>query len=489
MKALSHIFTATAACLLFVGGTASAVGMGYGQAAATGMAGAYTASATGIHAAYWNPANLAAFRFRSPGVEVGIINTGFKIGNDGIAWGDFVDWTADEVLTTEEIQKALGQLSGSSVAVHQSAEIGMPFSVAVGQYSVSFGIVQMVDLGISRGFLDMIADDPSPDFTDEQAILDRYNESKAGNVIRDLSGMKADFWALATFGVSHARLIDVDPFDRFAVGGTINYYAASPRMRIVKSSGQAVVYPNGWDTDAQLVMELAGASLKRTTDEWGDKETDFEAEGFAAWGLGFNVGVAGTWNKDLDFSVALHNIPLRKITWKTAERRTYTIQNDEPINAKAMFDDKPDGMDTIDYLDSLFAPTGGKVSQYEQLSSISAAAPAYLRAGVQKDFFARMLTLGVDIEQGFNETAITSTTPRLATGVEVRPLGGWLPLRAGMSIGGKTGHFASLGFGLHAGFFEVDMGFVKEGAFTPFEVPFSGSSTGLGMAMEMKLSF
>lgn len=489
MRALSFVITATAACLLFVGGTASAAGLGSGRAAAIGMAGAYTASATGTHAAYWNPANLAAFKYRSPRVEIDLLNLGLKAGNDGIAWSDFVGWADDEVITTEEIQKALGKLSGNSLAVNQSVEIGIPFAMQVGRYAVSFSVVQMAELGLSRGIFDMISDDPSPDFADRQAILDRYEQSKAGNVVRDLSGMKADVWAMATFGISHARLIDVDPFDRFAVGGTINYYHASPRMRIIKSSGQAVMYPNGWDTNAELVTEFAGASFTRTTDMWGDTDTEFDVDPLGGWGLGFNLGVAGTWHKRLDFSVALHNIPLRKITWNMAERRTYTLRNESPINVKMMFDDKPEGMDTIDYLDSLYAPTGGSVSQYEKLSSISAAPPTYLRAGVTRDFFGQLLTLGVDIEQGFNETAITSTTPRLATGVEVRPLGKWVPLRAGMSVGGKTGHYASLGFGLHAGWFEFDMGFVKQGAFTPFEVPFVASSTGLGVAMEMKLSF
>jgi hypothetical protein len=492
------------ACLLAFGGEAQAVGMGFGQAEALGMAGAYTASASGIHAPFWNPANLAAFP--GPTVELGIFNTGILVGNDGIKWGDIVDWTADDVLSIDEIKQSLDQFPGNSVSVHQNLEFGVPFSLTIGHYAVSMSFVEMIEVGLSRGLIDMISDDPSPDFSDEQAILDRYEQSKNGEVVRDLSGMKTDIWGLATVGFSYARLVDIPTLDLFAVGGTINLYGATPRLRIVESSGQTIVRPNSWDTDATLVMELAGAQILRSTDEFGEKETDFSYDSFGGWGLGFNLGVAGRWDYDIDFSVALHNIPLRKITWSSAERRTFRVRNDNPVNAQTLFDGTPDKLDefgnpvfdrfgdpekqnTLDYLDTLLAPAGEKVANTELLSSVTAAPPSYLRAGVKKDFLGRLVTVGVDIEQGFNETAISSTTPRMAVGTVLRPLGNWIPIRAGMSIGGRTGHFATLGTGLHAGFFHLDFSLMKEGAFTPFEVPFAGFSTGVGFALEMKLSF
>lgn len=493
MRNTGIISAAIAVALLFSGSTAHAVGIGFGQARATGMAGAYTALATGTHAPNWNPANLATRQ--GPSFELGILNMGVLVGNDGLKWGDFVDWTSDEVLTTEEIQSALNQFPGSSVSIHQSFEFGMPVSMAIGRYALTWNALMMTEIGLSRGVVDMISDDPSPDHDygtpeGQQAIIDHFNESQAGNVVRDLSGMKSDAWMLSTVGISHARRINVPQFDLFAVGGTLNFYAASPRFRIVESSGQAVSRGFTWDTDARLVMELGGASIERTTDAFGDKSTDFEADGFPAWGLGFNVGVAGTWEEDLDFSAALHNIPLRKITWNTAERRTFHIRNDEVFNAKT-FTDAPDGMSTIDYLDSLLAPAGESVHTREKLGSISAAAPSYLRAGIAKQFYAQRITWTLDVEQGFNTTAVTSTTPRVSSGIEYRPFGRIWPLRAGMSVGGRPGHFATLGTGLHLGFLRFDVGLVKQGAYTPFEVPFpfAGASKGVGFAMDLRLSF
>ena len=505
MKKLTQIIGAVAVCLTLSVPQAHAVGMGYSQAEATGMAGAYSAFADGIHAPYWNPANLAA---RSgPNVEIGLFNLGVLVGNDGIGWSDYIGWVDDGVLTTSEVQSALDQFPGSSLSIHESLEFGAPFSMAIGRWAFSWSFVQMVEIGLARGFVDMITDDPLADVdvndvaARDQAILDRYNDAEAGNIVRDLSGMKADVWAMSTLGISHGRLIDVPMFERFAVGGSFNVYLAGPRMRIVRSEGEAVVRGNTWDADALVQMELSGAEITTTEDSvwqsdyfgggghWEqNSEREFSVDQPVAWGLGVNIGAAGTWQDEIDFSVAIMNLPIRMITWTTGERRTFHIQNDTDVNAKSMFDDKPDGQDMLDYLDTLWAPSGAGVASHERLSSTTAAPPTYVRAGAAKDFFGPLLTWTVDIEQAFAETAITSTTPRLSTGAEVRPLGKWVPIRAGMSVGGRTGHFASLGFGIHIPGFQFDTAFVKEGAFTPFEVPFSGASTGVGFAAEMKIS-
>jgi len=476
-------FLYSAALGLFAVSTTRATGMGFGQARATGMAGAYTAVATGIHAPWWNPANLAAFP--GPKLQVGIVNFGFLAGNDGVTYGDFVDWVEDEKLQTTEIQQALNQFPGNSISFHQSAEVGGPLSFVLGRYAFSVGLVQFANWGLPRGIVDAVSD--------SRSASEVYQEAKTTGTRRDLSGVAGEAWAVAVFGLSHARLIDINLFQRFAVGATVNFYAASPRLKVVESTGEVLVRANTWQANSRLVMETAGISVFRETVLENGEETKkirTDGEVFAAWGLGLNLGVAGTWDHNISFSAALHNIPIRKITWKTAERRTLDINNGQKlINAKTVFDNKPEDADMLDYLDTLFAQPGAKVGSFEKLGSTSTTVPAYARVGVARPFFGNFLTWTFDVEQGFSETAITSTTPRVASGVEVRPLGRWLPLRAGMSIGGRAGHFAALGLGVNLWCFQLDVAVVNEGALTPFEVPFTKSARGVGAAAEMKLSF
>jgi hypothetical protein len=487
MKTLKTNLLVIAVVFIF-GSNANATGFSFSQARAAGMGMAYSALATGTHAAAWNPANLAALE--GPRMEIGIIGIGTHFGNDGISYGDFIDWVDDEVLTTAEIQKAANSFSGGSLSLHTNTELGStPLNFVFDRYALSFSTVVMGEVGVPRGIVDLIADD--------RDFATQYQEASTTGTPRQVSGVKADAWVLGKLGFSHARLIDVPMFDRFAAGMTLNWYGASPRVRVVESTGDILVRNTGWETEtAKAVIEFGGMHINRydeitLVDGVLDtvRKTEVENDIIGAWGLGFDLGAAGTWNKVWQFSFAIHNIPLRSLTWNTAERRTYELHTSgREINGMS-FDDKPDGVETLDYLDTLFAAPGSQVETYEELGSLSATVPVIIRAGVARNFLKDKMTWTMDWEQGFSTSAISSTTPRIASGVEYRTLNGWIPLRAGMSIGGRTGHFASIGWGFHLKWFHWDFALVNEGAFTPLEVLFPGRARGLGFATEMKLAF
>ncbi|GEM_PF-1511630 len=454
--------------------------MSFGQARATAMGGAYTAVATGVHAPAWNPANLAFFA--APSTELSLGNLGFFAANDGFSYGDFVGWLDDEVLTTAEIQSALGMFPGGAISIRQTMNVGIPFSVRVKQFAVTGEFMEFVSVGLPRGLFDAIADD--------RDATTAYNDARTSGIPYSLSGIVGDVWAVGVTKFSYARRVPLRYADAFSVGATLNYYRASPRVRVVESVGEVLVRPNTWQTDARLVVETGGLSVKRTTDAFGDKQTDVEFEAANAWGLGCTLGAAGKLDDKTAISAALHNLPLRSIMWNMAERRTYTLDSGSRIiNAKSLIDDKPEGANTLDYLDTLFAAPGSTVERYERINSMKANVPAYLRVGMARsvDLFPAIWT--VDFEQGFSRSTLTSTTPRIAAGIEYLPVGPWVPLRAGMSLGGRSGHFASLGMGFHLRWFHWDLALANEGAYTPFEVPFSKRARGLGFASEMKLAF
>ncbi len=477
----TRIRIAGALASLLLAGAAHAVGLGFSHTRAAGMGMAYTALANGTHASWWNPANLAALP--GPRVEVGLFGFGIHTGNDGVTCGDFIDWTEDELLSREELQDALGMFPGGSLSLRNNTEVSdMLLGISVGRFAFNYGFEIMAEVGVPRGVVDMISDD--------RTHRERYAEARGEGITRQLSGMKADIWGVGIMGFSYAQLFDIPQMDRFAAGVTANVYLASPRLKITRSEGELIVREDTWETETALLqMELGGATIEKTTDAFGDSDYSFETDGIAAWGLGLTIGAAGTWQEVWDVSAAIHNIPVRPITWSSSERRTYELHTDgRTINAETMFEDKPEGMETLDYLDSLFARQGESVETREVLGSLKRVMPPLVRVGMARRFFENKLTWAVDIEQGFVETAISSTTPRIASGVEYKPIGEWIPLRAGMSIGGRTGHFASLGFGFHLKALHWDFAFVNEGAFTPFEVPFMGRARGVGFSTQMKIS-
>jgi hypothetical protein len=91
--------------------------------------------------------------------------------------------------------------------------------------------------------------------------------------------------------------------------------------------------------------------------------------------------------------------------------------------------------------------------------------PATIRLGVAVELhkipWARRilfgeLTAALDYHQGLLNAPGSSTTPRVSLGVEYTPIQ-HVPLRAGVSFGGREGTGVAFGFGVHVGFFRLDL--------------------------------
>ena len=100
----------------------------------------------------------------------------------------------------------------------------------------------------------------------------------------------------------------------------------------------------------------------------------------------------------------------------------------------------------------------------ENGDEFSTKLPAELRFGCSyRD--GRLLLTG-DYHQGFSTSATTNTTPTVAAGAEWMALD-WLPLRAGVTVGGRIDYGTSLGFGLRPGAFVFDFGLLSRGFLLP----------------------
>ncbi len=92
------------------------------------------------------------------------------------------------------------------------------------------------------------------------------------------------------------------------------------------------------------------------------------------------------------------------------------------------------------------------------------------------------LALNGEFEQALSSGWGYNLVPRVAVGLEFRPLG-FLPLRAGMSVGGKLGPVGAAGFGLDFRAIVLDFA-VSYSSLVP-----GNSAKGLGVATGMKISF
>ncbi len=106
--------------------------------------------------------------------------------------------------------------------------------------------------------------------------------------------------------------------------------------------------------------------------------------------------------------------------------------------------------------------------------------PRRLRLGASNQLGAWLLA--GDISQGLDNRAGTTTRTAFSAGAELHALG-WLHPRAGFTVGGLSGQSLSLGLGLLAGPWRLDLAVLNRGTFVP------GDAKGIALAAGSSLEF
>jgi hypothetical protein len=104
--------------------------------------------------------------------------------------------------------------------------------------------------------------------------------------------------------------------------------------------------------------------------------------------------------------------------------------------------------------------------------------PAVFHLGLAYQLTPKLLLL-LDLEQATANKMGYSDQGQLAIGAEYSPVP-FLPLRGGMSFGGKWGYKFGLGFGLHFGVFHFDVAYCMHRALWPTV------SRGISTALNLK---
>jgi hypothetical protein len=159
----------------------------------------------------------------------------------------------------------------------------------------------------------------------------------------------------------------------------------------------------------------------------------------AGKGVGFDLGVSGRVKPGLSVAVSITDIG--SIHWTKNLVKTdgrYSLTMDDPFKTENA--------------DSLENAVRGKNQAGDEFSS---TLPTTMRIGVALatdesaifSFLPKKMILAFDYTQGLNSSMGNVTQPRFSLGMEYRVIS-FLPLRTGISIGGKEGTRWAGGFGL-----------------------------------------
>ena len=179
-------------------------------------------------------------------------------------------------------------------------------------------------------------------------------------------------------------------------------------------------------------------------------------------GYGVDVGLALQTPAGLSVGLTLENARSR-IEWnRNVEVREYRLSAAD-IN---LLNSDLDA--SVDDADSVYAG-GAYTTELPRSARLGGAA----RVGA--------FVLAADWVQGFTDSGLTSTEPRILAGLEWQL--GFLKPRLGGSTGGVPGNSASAGLGLHLGPWHLDAAAVTRGGFKV------GDTKGLGVAVASSLVF
>ena len=427
-----------------------------------GMARTFTASSRGLDAIGLNPANLALDDrgsdvtvqippFFGIGVIAGSDFLNYKIYQDDFTGVDSLDANGNptgvrvgKFLSQSDKDEILGLFPGgiSHTQVNFAVtEFGFTAQgAALGGIGFSVSDQVGVNLDMPEGYLKMLLDA----FPTTGATYSFDNTSVKASWLRD-------------YNLSYARILPISlPWlKEVAVGVGVKYVQGFGYTGTDHYTGSIKVVPTYQPTtsgnDSVLATEPATGNVnfiqrESNVSTSGASPSDFISKP-AGTGLGFDLGFSGEVFQA--FRVGASVTDIGKVTWN---------QNTKYIIGNGGFSIS----DIIRQQDSLKNAFKG---QTHDTTSFTTSLPTALHIGgafqVDKaafiSYFPGQLLIAADFNVGFNNEPGNSTIPRVSLGTEYRPFGA-LPIRTGISFGGREGFFWSVGIGINTPVWDLDLG-------------------------------
>lgn len=391
--------------------------LGLSNARSLGLGGAYTAVARDNEAPLWNPANLSFKDNR--GFSLNLISIGVFVENNAFSLNDYNQYNG-KFWEDADKNKILGLIPASGLKLNAQAEA--------------------TALGLSIGSLSLVT--WASGVSDLSFPKDPFELLLMGNQTNDtisLEGTSGEAYAYGVLSLSYGKSLYRKGEKEFGIGVNLKYLQGIIYQKVIKASGEVRVNEDQIEGESDLILHSAT----------GGK------------GYGLDLGIATRLSKKWSLSLFLSN-PISRIKWdRETEEKGYEFQIDS-LNLSNSDDDSV------------------VLSQdYEKdIDPFITHLPLIAKAGVA--YKARKILLAFDWEQGFENGPGVTKTPKFSLGTELKIIS-FLPLRSGISFGGKEGLSLSGGFGLNFGAVFLDIGIANKKALMPDDSKGIGISLGCGL--------
>ncbi len=409
-----------------------------------GLANNAVATGRGLDAFWRNPANLGykndAF------IEISPFAFNLLAANNSLSLNDYSryftkagnggQWSAQD----QKDVLALFPAAGFRLDANVQANI---FNITVGTYGLGVSVMARGGVEIkSKKALDLALNGLE--------LTDSYNFSEP-------EFARGGAYGAIKISAGYGQLLKTKfrkwDIDNISVGAKLNYYI-----------GMAVLQAVNSDVLVQRSASGDGFKKERITSQVHLKwRSAYSSASFSSGsGLGIDLGASAVYKKNWYFSAVFENIGA-SINWSGNTRIQEFVQFDTLFfNGDTSQAQSP--------LDTSYA-TG----------SFKTSLPSYLIVGAQYNLWSN-LSLMAQWRQALSSDFGEVLTPQVGVAVEYYPIP-IVPVRSGITLGGRDGFVFALGSGLHLKLFELDVSYAMRNGLWPF------SAEGAYAAMGIKFRF
>ncbi len=399
------------------------------DARATGMAFSNGADTRGLEYVGLNPATLALqnpFNF-----EFNLVSANASISNNSFNKNQYDRYfTTGDFLTSQDVQDILDLIPSSGLRATAAAKLNT-LAFYTRNLSISFTGLGGATVNVPKDFIE----------------LPLTGNREPGRIYR-LDDADGSGWAGLGINLSAAYPFNTDQWtdiDFLSVGATLKYIIGFGGFKVQSARGEF----RDFDTSRNLNYAHLNGEVDILTSKGGK-------------GVAADLGGLVTYKKKWSIGITLVNL-LGNINWnKSVERNVFSMRAD----SLSLPDNIPDTV----FTDTTFSA-----------SDFSTRLPAAFDLAAAYRWQPNLLVTA-EFEKGFSNELGGSKKARLAMGLEYTALK-VLPLRTGLSLGGRTGSAFGLGIGLNLKYWILDLAYLNHGGIFP------GNSKGLTLSFTTRFRF
>ena len=386
-----------------------------------GMAGTFATQARGDEVIGWNPANLAYDDNPNFGLSFGILPLvpfpNLQVNNDLLTVNWFNEWfTKGDYLDADDVSDLLGTFPKDGVNFYPLTSmkfIGMNF----GSFAVSVGLEFQTSVSIPKGIFEFV-----------------LTGNQFGEPV-DLSNMSMQFQSVFPISFAYGTQLSIPGLEEFVqasyVGAAVKFLVGAAYAETEEFSGSITTHKD----KIHAIGDITGKAA------------------IGGFGTAFDVGAAADLTNDMRVNISINNL-IGFVNWSDSNTERFEVSFDGEVFSSE-FEDLSDYSD--EQMDSVF----NVIDTSFAISGFSTKYPTYMLIGFEYRNLLPQLNVYANYRQDLSTEYSFDTTPRISGGVEYNAIP-WLPLRAGLALGGLESFQWGIGWGLKFEHYTLDIGFSQD---------------------------